>query len=737
MKIGIGISSAGRSPLMAAAACAAAFTASAKLVSYDIGDYVQDGLVLHFDGIRNAGADKPHSGNAVQWANLGSKSGVVANRNSRQGGTNGWDDDATLGTSAWGEWEDDCFVFDWRTVWWIGGKGYSIDKFTLQFAVDVDRGDRGAGNQATQYLLFANGKDSNGNDAWKTLGVGYNGNASGYGNGMYATMNNWGYQSRPALLENRVRYFTEVQDATSCMVFSGTSTNDATTANCGKISGRTVDSPVTFDYMWLGANGKGWQAMTGKLYNFRLYDRVLSEEELVRNRMVDDARFFGRPPVTNVVVATSRMGLEGAEKSGAYQVDGSHSFTAPATAADSRGFEFACAGFTTETWDAAAQCWGEPVAHSGTSYDYSVSGGLVRLTWQWTAAKALYSASSYDLSDYVSGGLALHYDGIRNAGAAADHDSSATTWVNVAPGGGHDLAFAKRNTGDWDYGEWTDKGYDFRGHSYFTTGPVEIPARQTVQALVDANAENTVEGNKAAYFWYVPTFNRGSSLLLQKDTAEQAQTNTWIRYGTAGYGKHAYMSYKNPHDFSYVTATLGAGAATVFSGTEKRATAGNDGNGWAGWAQLSTAPTPFTAESLSLGGNTGTAWQKLVGTVKDFRLYDRILSDAELAANREVDEARFFGRLVETNVVVAVKDGFDFALSPAAGEYKVGGEWTFSASGGADTPTHFFLETWDEGSASWTGRTLVESLSYAYGPDSPAKVRITWAKAAPFVLVLR
>ena len=38
---------------------------------FDVGDYVQDGLVLNYDGIRNAGADRPHSGSATTWVNLG------------------------------------------------------------------------------------------------------------------------------------------------------------------------------------------------------------------------------------------------------------------------------------------------------------------------------------------------------------------------------------------------------------------------------------------------------------------------------------------------------------------------------------------------------------------------------------------------------------------------------------------------------------------------------------------
>ena len=37
---------------------------SALKTAWDVGDYVQDGLVMHYDGIRNVGADQPHDPSA-------------------------------------------------------------------------------------------------------------------------------------------------------------------------------------------------------------------------------------------------------------------------------------------------------------------------------------------------------------------------------------------------------------------------------------------------------------------------------------------------------------------------------------------------------------------------------------------------------------------------------------------------------------------------------------------------
>ena len=40
---------------------------------YDADSYVQDGLVLNYDGIRNVGIDQPHSMTTTTWVNLGSE----------------------------------------------------------------------------------------------------------------------------------------------------------------------------------------------------------------------------------------------------------------------------------------------------------------------------------------------------------------------------------------------------------------------------------------------------------------------------------------------------------------------------------------------------------------------------------------------------------------------------------------------------------------------------------------
>ena len=48
-----------------------ALVSEAKLKTvWDVDDYVQDGLVANYDGIKNAGKDNPHESTREEWVDL-------------------------------------------------------------------------------------------------------------------------------------------------------------------------------------------------------------------------------------------------------------------------------------------------------------------------------------------------------------------------------------------------------------------------------------------------------------------------------------------------------------------------------------------------------------------------------------------------------------------------------------------------------------------------------------------
>ena len=72
-------------------------TANAAL-KFEPDSYVQDGLVVHLDGIRNAGADRPHDPTASTWADLTGNVGGVMFVKRDASDTSAWTDDGYLFT---------------------------------------------------------------------------------------------------------------------------------------------------------------------------------------------------------------------------------------------------------------------------------------------------------------------------------------------------------------------------------------------------------------------------------------------------------------------------------------------------------------------------------------------------------------------------------------------------------------------------------------------------------------
>ena len=111
--------------LCAASAATCAFSASAALkTTWDVGDYIQDGLVMHYDGIRNVGAAAEHDSSATQWKDLSPNAGYAENRACVYGGNGYWADDAYVFTGV------SCMETKNQPV--LGGE------FTIQIACDVD-----------------------------------------------------------------------------------------------------------------------------------------------------------------------------------------------------------------------------------------------------------------------------------------------------------------------------------------------------------------------------------------------------------------------------------------------------------------------------------------------------------------------------------------------------------------------------------------------------------------------
>ena len=700
--------------------------------AFDVGDYVQ-GAVWNFDGIRNAGADQLHSYATTTWKNLGSSGADndVWVRYQKSGG--GWSNSSApanlnpVGGKNLGSWTENGFTFTGDSEWRASGSG-SVAKiesgtnYTIQALVDATVSGQTYNKayvMSVQQAHFAFYTDKAKSRLY------------------------WGTQTgtqsdHPFMSGNDLGYMTAILNGTdkTATFFSGT---EAPTSGDGFRQFASVSGKTDNGYCLCGYTGNDGQ-FVGTINFYRYYKRVLSNEELAWNRVVDEARYFSRVaplPVTNAVVATSVAGANGTEPAGCYAVDGRHTFIAPATVTVG-GIDYICTGYTVETREGDG--WSEPVFHKAAIFQpcafVVTEGDCVRLTWQWAKAAGLANLG-YDVGDYVWDDLVLFYDGICNVGTNQPHSYAATTWKNLGSAGAtNDMFLQLLNAGGtaWtkpsnfsivgerDPGAWTESGFALKGDSRFrvvstggTTGAMDVGTDYSLQMLLDANA---ADQTTTYAFPFSLSANKLSFVLYKSGSIAWRNDNDGYQVG----GNNPLIL--SGASFDYLTAIVNGTANTTafFTGTEIPTSGG-------GFRQYESITDHGLERGYDLGGYGNASYDYLlVGTIKSFRQYNRVLTAAEVAQNRKVDNWRYFGIPDNPNVIVQSTVPYLRGDEPD-GPYAVDGSHVFAAPASVTAKgityecDGYTVETWD-GSA-WSNAVSGDSNSYAYN-TSAGLVRLTW-----------
>ena len=643
---------------------------------------MQDGLILHYDGIRNVGANLPHSATARTWVNLA-----------------GGGHDLTYRDASVPSWQADGCEFPASTVF-LGGAFTVPAAYTTQAAVDALPRDLSG---SLGYIWFSSGDD---NKNWTKWSCSVRQNDAIWFNTHYFTTDRPKWSTTPHIV-----YFTGIANETYAAAFEGTEEPVSTPGRYECSEGKSCTA-FAVDSWSIGGDNGGSQKLAGTVKNFRFYNRVLTKAELEHNRMVDNARFYGILPATNVVVASSHLFLPGNEPDGQYQVSGAYTFTASESASD-RGVDYVLDGYTIETWTNGE--WGPAAKRDGASYAYAESAGKVRLTWQWKATHGLRTAADYDVQDYAGAGLFLNYDGIRNVGACTPHKTTANKWANLAPSGAsYDLALYSGTK------EWLDDGFPFLADKrFYARSGLVVPTHYTFQTLVDAKAS---DHDQLAYVFFPPARGDDNSFwqkcsigIRKKANGASILTNSFYLVSDTPLGGRPCIVGEQ---FTYATAMMCGDHSVMFAGTEAP-TSGTIATGYKAKNSGNT-PRPYELTPFYVG-------MDFRGTIKNLRYYDRELTADELVRNRNVDSARYFGTLATTNVLVEACGG----VQTETGAYKVEGSWTFTATtvtkknGTAVPVTRYAVETLANG--AWTDKEWHDGASYTYteGTD-PATVRLTW-----------
>ena len=707
--------------------------------SLDAG-YVTEDLALRLDGIDNAGVGV-HNASANVWKDLSG--------NGRDAFLAGNADDSS-------HWEDKGFYFNRNAVFATTAQFQLGNRYTIEGLVDsakTDYPDAGVNGQ-----VFCNSVNNLSN-----------GNPSYYGNLYYhrnqgkwmflaahVTDAVWG-AAHTTLTDATLSYFTAFRDGPLVSL-----TNSAALPPSGQWAGSAKDDVPPDDIWCFGANSatavrssNQWN-FKGTVKSFRAYTRLLTDEELARNRAVDEARFFGKIPATGCVVVQSAIdGLEGREPSGAYFPDG-WTFSAGAGTQTVRGIKWQCAGYQLQTWDAATSTWGaqQTVLRNGenaveyTAAATSAALPSVRLTWLWKPVSGIRTAADYALADYAVGGLQLHLDGLLNTGAA--HDSSATVWSDLS-GNGRDATLAGNPSGE---SHWVDDGYFFASNAVFATGAAatfSLGHAYTMQVLGKVNfADHILAGvtHHGTYVSPIVDHLAYGSIWLKGDGMGTIQHHTSDTTGAAWNLRGSVFVGLDGHP-AYLTALRNGNRAALVEGaaypTTENTMAHQACMDWSVGSKDEAAPATRWGVGSSTAGGGGNP---LYGTVKSIRLYDRMLSEDELAWNRNVDSARYFGELGVTNVLVRTKYGdvssaAEEVLGTAPGAYTVEGSWTFSATqvkndkGALANVAGYYTEELDA-TGNWTSRVWNEGTEYTYNTETEGgkTIRLTWSPQRPGMTVI-
>ena len=364
--------------------CCALLAASAFAgLLYEPANYAaQENLVLQLDGIRNAGALKAHDATAASWADLASSRTAAIREISSIPSRSVPSTSLADGTSGW---TDDGFYFNGTSFAQMSSALTIGNTYTIQVVCDVDTGTfqtrftQSAGvvsEGSLQWPGFVGTTDTDGKDycnIYYNCGSGQqrvNAKANNVNYGVYVAQSGW-----------TGHYLTAWANGSKASIFASDSVG--TQANFNQSIGtRTLTFGASYGSTTYGA----WRrSLVGTIKAVRIYDKALSHTELAQNRALDEIRFFGAIPVTNVVVASNVAELEGNEASGSYAIDSDgYTFSAPAQAAKG-GTVYDCAGYTLETWNGSG--WGVPVSYESSSFSATDTTAKVRLTWQWEEAE--------------------------------------------------------------------------------------------------------------------------------------------------------------------------------------------------------------------------------------------------------------------------------------------------------------------------------------------------------------
>ena len=327
---------------------------------YEPDSYVQDGLVVMYDGIRNVGLGVAHDSTTNLWTDL-----------------SGNGNDGIFGATP----DSDCYWTD--TGFYLNGS-----KSYIQTSGDVTGTECVTVEAVGDWSSQANANYPN------LVSVAYNN--SNYDCGIFlnssgqlqwklnGTAAGLGFSSRPIINGWDKKTFSAVVSTTNSIIYSQGGAVLSSAPARSETHGYFVTNKWNF-----GINCSTSQYRPkGEYRAFRLYNRALTAEEIAANYQLDQYRFVTGIPTTNVLITANIDGVGGDIGTGAFAVDDNgYTFTFPAKKT-SGGNTYALSSCTVAEWDSATGDWSATGETQNIDENEGVSISIVntdkkRITLEW------------------------------------------------------------------------------------------------------------------------------------------------------------------------------------------------------------------------------------------------------------------------------------------------------------------------------------------------------------------
>ncbi len=351
--------------------------------------------------------------------------------------------------------------------------------------------------------------------------------------------------------------------------------------------------------------------------------------------------------------------------------------------------------------------------------------------------------SAYDHTSYDQSGLVIQYDGADNE----DNGGSDVLVVNLGSGGSSfDLKPVVGNNGynktrvahpddkvaDGEIrlgdcaGDYCSHGWMYSSSSSTAVGTGDGWTIEYVGAMADGQSKN-------GYSYVVGIDNGTDGGRLLYLASGQPSTGTIGAEAMAGGYNYEGTSFVKGADLEANNNSVLATRSVTLDATTKTVVFYE--NGVKVGEGTTKGSTKGGVKRINIGdmrAGRGYGWWS--GSIKNIRVYSRVLSAAEIAVNYDIDGYRFYGKSSDPGqLVIANEPSGIGAPVPGAGVQSP----ALGASVACSAPTAFFkdgvryvasgytLETSDDGGETWSEPVEYVGDSYTY-VNSGVTTRLTW-----------